>query len=128
MPGRLPLVKIYFVLCLVKEFWFFGSIFTILLKTFEWIFLSSFTRPWNFKYVLDLSLNCCSRVHVLLNYDPPTGLWWGHQHHTYTYTITSTTWSYYSCSRPSTQPSSKFILKLLSIIFRQWRRVHSCFT
>jgi hypothetical protein len=52
--------------------------------------------------------------------------WWGHQHHTYT--IASTTWSSYSCSCPSTQPSSKFILKLLSIIFRQWKRVHSCFT
>jgi hypothetical protein len=36
-------------------------------------------------------------------------------------------WSHYSRSCSSTQPSGDYTLEFMSIIFRPWRPVHSCF-
>ena len=56
------------------------------------------------------------------------GGWWGHQQQWYIHTDTAAARTYYSCLCSSTPSSCKFILKLLSIIFRRWKHARFCFT
>jgi phage shock protein PspC (stress-responsive transcriptional regulator) len=76
VPGCFPSVKMYFVLCLVKKFWFLW----IHLYHFAWIVRVNLSELFSqtfgifFECVLDISLSLCRCILVPLSYISLTGL------------------------------------------------------